>query len=125
MFRSKAVLQAVQPCLVRRWILVLSAFNRLKALKDKLRILAVADTTRDAFQPHVPTFAEAGFNVPLITSPIMLFAPIGVDAEIVSGIEAALKDIVAAPEFAELVGAKGTLPLYRTGADAEKDAPRR
>jgi tripartite-type tricarboxylate transporter receptor subunit TctC len=93
--------------------------QQAKGFENELRILAVADTVRDDFQPDVPTFTEAGFDVPIISSPILLFAPNGVDPEIVSGIEAALKDVVAAPEFAELLAAKGTLPLYRTGAEAE------
>lgn len=94
--------------------------QQAKGFENELRILAVADDVRDDFQPDVPTFAESGFDVPLISSPIMLFAPNGVDAEIVSGIEAAMQDVVAAPEFAELLAAKGTLPLYRTGAEAEE-----
>ncbi|WP_421702922.1 Bug family tripartite tricarboxylate transporter substrate binding protein [Aliiroseovarius sp.] len=93
--------------------------QQAKGFESDLRVLAVADTVRDDFQPDVPTFAEAGFDVPIISSPIMLFAPNGVDPEIVAGIEEALKEIVAAPEFAELLAAKGTLPLYRTGAEAE------
>ncbi len=89
-----------------------------RGFEDQMTRLAVVATDRDELAPNVPTFAELGFDVPLVSSPIILYARDGVDAEIISGIEAAMAEIVAAPEFAELVNAKGTLPLYRTGAEA-------
>ncbi|MGI9393223.1 MAG: Bug family tripartite tricarboxylate transporter substrate binding protein [Boseongicola sp.] len=90
-----------------------------RGFEEQMTRLAVLATERDELAPDVPTFAELGFDVPLVSSPIILYARDGVDAEIVAGIEAAMADVVAAPEFAELVNSKGTLPLYRTGAEAE------
>lgn len=89
-----------------------------RGFEDQMTRLAVLATERDELAPDVPTFAELGFDVPLVSSPIILYAPNGVDPEIIAGMEAAMEDIVTAPEFAELVNAKGTLPLYRSGADA-------
>ncbi|MEO9629446.1 MAG: tripartite tricarboxylate transporter substrate binding protein [Paracoccaceae bacterium] len=90
-----------------------------RGFEEQMHRLAVLADARDELAPDVPTFAELGFDVPVVSSPIILFAPEGVDPEIIAGIEGAMADIVAAPEFGELVNAKGTLPLYRTGAEAE------
>ena len=90
-----------------------------QGFEDQMNRLAVLADERDELAPDVPTFTELGFDVPIVSSPIILYAPNGVAPEIVAGIEAAMSDIVAAPEFAELVNAKGTLPYYRTGAEAE------
>lgn len=86
---------------------------------DQMRVLAVFDGERDRLFPDTPTALELGFDVPIISSPIILFAPNGVDAEIVSGMEAAMAEIAAAPEFSEIIEAKGTVAVYRSGADAE------
>lgn len=57
-----------------------------------------------------------GYDFPIVSSPIILYALKGVDPETITGIEEPMAEIVAAPKFAEFVTAKGTLPLYRTGA---------
>lgn len=93
--------------------------QQARGFEEQLRVLAVIGSDRDPLREDVPTFAEQGFDVPLIYSPITLYAPNGVDADIISGIEAAMKEITAAPEFAKTVQAKGTMPLYRNGAEAE------
>lgn len=90
-----------------------------RGFEEQMRRLAVLADERDELAPDVPTFAEQGFDFPIVSSPIVLYAPKGVAPEIISGIEGAMADIVAAPEFAELVNAKGTLPLYRTAAETE------
>lgn len=90
-----------------------------RGFEEQMTRLAVLADARDELAPDVPTFAELGYDIPIVSSPIIVYARDEVDPEIVAGIESALADIVAAPEFAELVNAKGTLPFYRTGAEAE------
>ncbi len=80
---------------------------------------AVLAVDRDALAPDVPTFAEQGFDFPIVRSPIVLYALKGVDPVIITGIKGTMSEIVAAPKFAEFVTAKGTLPLYRTGAETK------
>lgn len=87
--------------------------------EEQIRVLGVVAEERDELRSDVPTFQEQGFDVPLVSSPIVLFAPNGVDPEIVSGMEALFKEIAESPEFGEVVRAKGSTPLYRNGADAE------
>ena len=86
---------------------------------DKMRVLAIFDGERDRLFPDVPTASELGFDVPIISSPIILFAPNKVDVEIVKGMEAAIAEIAAAPEFVKIIEAKGTVSVYRKGDDAE------
>ena len=90
-----------------------------RGFEEQMTRLAILSDERDELAADVPTFAEQGFDIPIVSSPIIVYAPSEVDPEIIAGIEAALADIVAAPEFAELVNTKGTLPFYQTGADAE------
>ena len=84
-----------------------------------MRVLAIFDGERDRLFPEVPTASELGFDVPIISSPIILFAPNKVDVEIVKGMEAAIAEIAAAPEFVKIIEAKGTVSVYRKGDDAE------
>ncbi|PUB14322.1 tripartite tricarboxylate transporter substrate binding protein [Yoonia sediminilitoris] len=88
--------------------------------EDLMRVLVIADSERDAYADTVPTFFEAGYDVPSVSNPIILFAPNGVSPETVSGIEAAMKTITEHPMFMEMIAARGTFPRYMTGADAEQ-----
>ena len=90
-----------------------------RGFNDQMRVLAIFESERDRLFPDVPTASELGFDVPIISSPIILFAPNQVDVEIVRGMEALIAEIAAAPEFAEIIEAKGTVSVYRKGDDAE------
>ncbi|AGI71415.1 putative bug family periplasmatic protein [Octadecabacter arcticus 238] len=83
--------------------------------ESELRVLALISNTRDSIASEVPTFAEQGYDVPVISSPITLFAPLGMDAEIVSGMEAALATITSQPEFAAAMLELGNTPAYLDG----------
>lgn len=93
--------------------------QQVTGFEEQLRVLALVADERDELQPDVPTFKEQGFDVPLVSSPIILFAPNGVDPEIVAGMEAFFKEVSAVPEFGDVVRAKGSLPGFLSGADAE------
>jgi tripartite-type tricarboxylate transporter receptor subunit TctC len=86
--------------------------------ESELRVLALISNTRDSIASEVPTFAEQGYDVPVISSPITVFAPLGMDAEIVSGMEAALATITSQPEFAAAMLELGNTPAYLDGAAA-------
>jgi len=74
--------------------------------ESKMRVLAILDHDRDPLYPDTPTLAELGFDVPVLSSPIILYAPLGVDKNIVKGMEAELAEIAKAPAFAKLDGSK-------------------
>ncbi|MDO6728254.1 tripartite tricarboxylate transporter substrate binding protein [Cognatishimia sp. 1_MG-2023] len=90
-----------------------------RGFESEMRALAVSSPQRDGIMSEVPTFAELGLNFLDVSSPIVTFAPNGVDAEIVSGIEALLAQVTQTEEFAELMLVKGNAPAYLNGADAE------
>ncbi|UWQ94823.1 tripartite tricarboxylate transporter substrate binding protein [Rhodobacteraceae bacterium M385] len=86
--------------------------------ENELRVLAVVSDSRDAIATEVPTFAEQGYDVPLISSPITVFAPLGMDPEIREGMEAALETITSQADFATAMAELGNTPAYLDGAAA-------
>jgi tripartite-type tricarboxylate transporter receptor subunit TctC len=86
---------------------------------EQLRVLAVNSPERDTIMTEVPTFAEQGVGYADVSSPVIVFAPSGTPAEIVTAMETALASITATPEFAETLLGGGTGPVYGTGAEAE------
>lgn len=91
-----------------------------RGFESEMRALGVATPHRDPVMSDVPTFAESGLKYVDVSSPITLFAPKGVDPEIVVGMETALQKIAASDKFAELMLTKGNAPDFLTGADARK-----
>lgn len=93
--------------------------QQLRGFEEQLRALAVNSSDRDAIMSDVPSFGELGVPFAAVSSPVIVFAPKGTPAEILSAMEAALAEIAAKPEFAELLAERGTGPVYATGADAK------
>lgn len=87
--------------------------------KGKIRTLALVSDKRDAFASDVPTFAEQGYNIPLVSSPIILFAPNGTPDDVAAGLEAAMKEIAAKPGFAEVMAKRGNAPAFLPGVRAK------
>jgi len=85
---------------------------------DQLRVLGILADERDPLYPDVPTFSEQGFETPLLSSPIILYAPLGTDPATVTGIEAALGEMAQTEDFREELAARGLSVLYRTGEEA-------
>jgi tripartite-type tricarboxylate transporter receptor subunit TctC len=83
----------------------------------ELRPLALVSTTRDPFAPDVPTFAELGLTVPVVTSPIVVYAPAGTPADVVATLERAVATAVASPGYAELMANGNNAPAYLSSAD--------
>ncbi|MES0880705.1 tripartite tricarboxylate transporter substrate binding protein [Roseibium sp. SCP14] len=90
-----------------------------RGFEDQLRALAVNSQDRDSVMTDVPAFGELGIPFAAVSSPVIVFAPKGTPAEIVSAMESALAEITAKPEFAKLLAERGTGPVYATGADAK------
>ncbi len=87
--------------------------------ENELRVLALVAPERDPIRDDVPTLAELGFDYVAVSSPIVFFAPKGTDPEMVSGMEAALKEITETPQFADLMRERGNVPAFLNGADTE------
>ena len=85
---------------------------------DELRPLALVSDERDAFATDVPTFQELGYDAPLISSPIIVFAPLKTPQEVIDGMEEAIKTITEQPTFAESMAERGNAPVFLPGAEA-------
>jgi tripartite-type tricarboxylate transporter receptor subunit TctC len=86
--------------------------------ENELRVLALNAPERDTMMSGVPTFAEQGYEFVDISSPILVFAPNGVDEDAIVGMQSAIERITALPEFAEIMATRGNAPVYLNGADA-------
>ncbi|WP_298849199.1 tripartite tricarboxylate transporter substrate binding protein [uncultured Ruegeria sp.] len=93
--------------------------QQLAGFEDQLRALAVNSQDRDGIMKDVPSFGELGIPFAAVSSPVIVFAPKDTPPEVVTAMEAALEQIVAKPEFAELLASRGTGPVYQSGADAK------
>ncbi|GAA6194325.1 tripartite tricarboxylate transporter substrate binding protein [Phaeobacter sp. NW0010-22] len=93
--------------------------QQLAGFEDNLRALAVNSAERDSIMTEVPAFGELGIPFAAVSSPVIVFAPKGTPAEVITAMEAALAEIAAKPEFAELLAKRGTGPVYANGADAK------
>ncbi|MEJ6388739.1 Bug family tripartite tricarboxylate transporter substrate binding protein [Gymnodinialimonas ulvae] len=84
---------------------------------NELRTLALVSDTRDAFATEVPTFAEQGYEVPLISSPIVVFAPLGTPDDVVTGMQDAIEEITQEQGFIDSMAERGNAPAFLPGAD--------
>ncbi len=90
-----------------------------KGFEDKIRALGVNSQERDAIMSDVPAFGELKVPFAAVSSPVVVFAPKGTPAEIVSAMETALETIAAKPEFAETLEKRGTGPVFQKGMAAK------
>jgi tripartite-type tricarboxylate transporter receptor subunit TctC len=87
--------------------------------ENELRVLALAAPERDPVRDDVPTLPELGFDYVAVSSPIVFFAPNGTDPEVITGMEAALKEITETQQFADLMLERGNVPAFLSGTDTE------
>lgn len=86
--------------------------QQASGFKDELRPLALVSAVRDTFATDVPTFEELGVSVPLVTSPIVVFAPAGTPDDVVTTLQAAVQAATASEGFAEIMANGGNAPAY-------------
>lgn len=91
--------------------------QQLAGFTQELRPLALVSDERDLFSPDVPTFAELGLDVPLISSPIAIFAPKGTPEDVVSALQDAVATAAATDSFKEMMSNGNNAPSYLSGAD--------
>ena len=97
----------------------------------KLRALAVTSARRSTLLPDVPTLAESGLTGYEVNSWFGVLAPAGTPVAIVNKLNAALGDILRAPDVREQMAKLGAEPLFTTpdefskviGKDLETWAP--
>ncbi len=87
----------------------------------KVRFIAIADTTRSANMPDVPTFEQAGGPKPVIANTwVALMAPKGTAAPVTSALNRSINDVLRQPDVAEKFSAFGFVPWVTTPADIAK-----
>lgn len=88
--------------------------------KDKLRVLGVTSAQRSAMMPDVPAIAEAGlagYDMPAWRS---IMGPAGVPPAVVSVLNKAIQEAIAAPELRDRFAKAGSVPIGGTPADHRK-----
>ena len=93
--------------------------QQLRGFEEQIRALAVNSADRDTIMSDVPAFGELGVPFAAVSSPVIVFAPKGTPAEVVSAMETALAEIAAKPQFGELLAERGIGPVYASGAEAK------
>lgn len=86
----------------------------------KLRALAVANPQRLTTAPDVPSTAELGYPNIVSGSVAGVVGPAGIDAKIVSKLNAAIVSAVADPKFKSVLVAQGTEPAASTPEEFRK-----
>ncbi|MFV1878686.1 Bug family tripartite tricarboxylate transporter substrate binding protein [Nioella sp.] len=92
--------------------------HQARGFENEMRVLGLIANQRDTLQPDIPTFGDLGFPYTNVYSPITMFAPNGVDDEILSTMDAAIQAVTSSTAFAETLEAMGNLPFYLDGAEA-------
>ena len=81
-----------------------------------VRVLAVTSPQRSKFMPDVPTMKEAGYNI-VIEPWLGVFVPSKTPADIVSGLNLAIKQAFSSPDVVEKLAVLGNEPAYQTPAE--------
>lgn len=82
-----------------------------------IRILAVAAENRDERFPDVPTFQEAGLNVPVWATFRGWAVPAGTPADVVDVLADLLAQVHESAEYREKMESAGFRPVYRNAED--------
>lgn len=83
----------------------------------KVRLLAIADSTRSSVLPNVPTFEEAGGPKGVsVRSWVALLAPKGTPQAVVTALNRSLNDTLKLPEITEKFSTFGFVPDIQTPA---------
>lgn len=86
--------------------------------ETELRVLGLLAPERDGIAADVPTVPEQGFDYVEVSSPIVVFAPLGTDPAILAGMEALFQQVATSDAFTATMAERGNVPEYLGGADA-------
>ena len=81
-----------------------SALNYIKA--GKLQAIAISSAKRSSAAPEIPTIAET-YSDCVGEVWVAIFAPVGVSADVIKKVQAAMEKILAKPEVREKLSAQG------------------
>lgn len=86
--------------------------------ETELRVLGLLAPERDGIAADVPTVPEQGFEFVEVSSPIVVFAPLGTDPAVLSGMESVIQQVSASESLAAAMQQLGNVPEYLDGAAA-------
>ena len=87
----------------------------------KLRFIAIADTTRSANMPDVPTFEQSGGPKPVVANTwVVLMAPKGTPAPVTTALNRSINDVLKLPEVVDKFSTFGFVPWVTTPDDVAK-----
>lgn len=84
-----------------------------QAANGGVRILAIASEERDANFPDVPTFQEAGIDIPIWATFRGWAVPAGTSDEVVKALSDLMKAVYETPAYVEKMQAAGYSPTFR------------
>lgn len=86
----------------------------------KIKVLAIADSSRLAALPNVPTMAEAGYPDVKIVSFVAVFAPARTDPAVVDRLNKDINRILEQPQTREYLEKIGATPLVMSPTELRK-----
>ncbi len=86
--------------------------------ESELRVLGLLAPERDGIAAEVPTVPEQGFDYVEVSSPIVVFAPLGTDPEILASMENLFQQVATSDDFAVAMRERGNVPEFLVGTEA-------
>ncbi|MFQ6548536.1 Bug family tripartite tricarboxylate transporter substrate binding protein [Aestuariibius sp. 2305UL40-4] len=86
--------------------------------ENELRVLALLAPERDGIASDVPTAVEQGFDYVEVSSPIIAFAPLGTDPEIVANMQDLFRNVAGSDAFRDTMRERGNIPEFLPGDEA-------
>lgn len=84
----------------------------------ELRVLGLLAPERDGIAADVPTVPEQGFDYVEVSSPIVIFAPLGTDPETLASMEGVFNQVATSQAFIDAMAERGNVPEFLGGEDA-------
>ena len=91
--------------------------QQLSGFEGKLKSLGLVSEQRDPAFADVPTFKEQGIDVPLVTSPTVLYAPKGTPSDIIDVISGHVQAVVSSAEYEAELKKLGLSAAFRGSAE--------
>lgn len=87
--------------------------QQLSGFESQLRALAVVAEERDQGFPDVPTLREEGLKAALVSSPTVLYAPLGTPEDVIQTLSTAIETVVTSDAYRAELGKIGLFSSYR------------
>ena len=100
--------------------IVSTGAQQLAGFEDKVEILAVFSSSRDPHMKQFPTMKELGIPYVDVYTPMMIIAPKGTPAEILTYLDKGIGEIVKSKGFVKMARKAGIAVSYKNSNDAKE-----